>query len=367
MASTHLEKIGIRKLKIVKTLHMDRHGDENDNRNHSNENINPELSPGNFYVGCNSYAEAVDNAEKRLKEVDAVLPPKRLKKDRVEALMVNIPCPEEVTEQGRTKEFFNKVNDCMKEYFGEKNWHGMEIHVDEVHQYYDPKLHKECTSLVHAHGVATPFVEGKGVNCKAFMTKANLARVTKVVDDMCLREFGVSFRTYRDPQHKSVEELKSETNIARNELQRVVDTQNKMIDTNRETIIKQTDKMAENQMEMMELDSELQDMRSENNSLKTENENLKMENESLRTALDSKTKDFETVKSNYSKCFNETMKLKGKINKLLKSQEMELENLENLTQKNADLKDFIANEQNRINNVTDELELNYDDGFDFER
>lgn len=367
MASTHLEKIGIRKLKIVKTLHMDRHGDENDNRNHSNENINPELSPGNFYVGCNSYAEAVDNAEKRLKEVDAVLPPKRLKKDRVEALMVNIPCPEEVTEQGRTKEFFNKVNDCMNEYFGEKNWHGMEIHVDEVHQYYDPKLHKECTSLVHAHGVATPFVEGKGVNCKAFMTKANLARATKVVDDMCLREFGVSFRTYRDPQHKSVEELKSETNIARNELQRVVDTQNKMIDTNRETIIKQTDKMAENQMEMMELDSELQDMRSENNSLKTENENLKMENESLRTALDSKTKDFETVKSNYSKCFNETMKLKGKINKLLKSQEMELENLENLTQKNADLKDFIANEQNRINNVTDELELDYDDGFDFER
>ena len=41
--------------------------------------------------------------------------------------------------------------------------------------------------------------------------------------------------------------------------------------------------------------------------------------------------------------------------------------LENLTQKNADLKDFIANEQNRINNVTDELELDYDDGFDFER
>ena len=250
MASTHLAKTGIRNLKIVTTLHMDRHGA--DGRNHSNENINPELSPGNFYVGCNSYAEAVDNAEKRLKEVDAVLPPKRLKKDRVEALMVNIPCPLEITEQGRTKEFFNKVNDCMKDYFGEKNWHGMEVHVDEVHQYYDPKLHKECTSLVHAHGVATPFVEGKGVNCKAFMTKANLAKATKVVDEMCLREFGVSFRTYRDPQHKSVEELKSETNIARNELQRVVDTQNKMIDQNRDTIVKQTDKITENQMEMME-------------------------------------------------------------------------------------------------------------------
>lgn len=30
MASTHLAKIGIRNLKIVKTLHMDRHGDENE-------------------------------------------------------------------------------------------------------------------------------------------------------------------------------------------------------------------------------------------------------------------------------------------------------------------------------------------------
>lgn len=360
MASTHLEKIGIRKLKIVKTLHMDRHGDENDNRNHSNENINPELSPGNFYVGCNSYAEAVDNAEKRLKEVDAVLPPKRLKKDRVEALMVNIPCPQEVTEQGRTKEFFNKVNDCMKEYFGEKNWHGMEIHVDEVHQYYDPKLHKECTSLVHAHGVATPFVEGKGVNCKAFMTKANLARATKVVDDMCLREFGVSFRTYRDPQHKSVEELKSETNIARNELQRVVDTQNKMINENRDTIIKQNDKIAENQTEMMELDTALQDMRSENRSLQTENE-------SLRTALDSKTKDFEAVKSNYSKCFNETKKLKGNISKLLKSQEIELGNLQNLTKNNADLQNYVSNEQNRIEDARDYLELGNADDFDYER
>lgn len=365
MASTHLAKTGIRNLKIVTTLHMDRHGA--DGRNHSNENINPELSPGNFYVGCNSYAEAVDNAEKRLKEVDAVLPPKRLKKDRVEALMVNIPCPQEITEQGRTKEFFNKVNDCMKDYFGEKNWHGMEIHVDEVHQYYDPKLHKECTSLVHAHGVATPFVEGKGVNCKAFMTKANLARATKVVDDMCLREFGVSFRTYRDPQHKSVEELKSETNIARNELQRVVDTQNKMIDQNRDTIVKQNDKIVENQMEMTELDTALQDMRSENRSLKNENEILRTENECLRNALSSKTKDFENVKSNYSQYFNETKKLKGKINKLLKSQEMELENLENLTQKNVDLKDFISNEQNRIHNVTDELELEDADDFDYER
>lgn len=366
MASVNLKKEQIRTGRIIGTNHMDR-VKENDTRSHSNKNINPELSSGNFHVGCNSFKEAMDKAEQRLKEVDKVLPPKRFKKDRIEVLLVNIPCPREITEQGRTKEFFDKVNDCMKDYFGEKNWHGMEIHVDEVHGYYDRNKHEQCMSLEHAHGVATPYVEGKGVNAKGFMTKANLARATRVVDEMCLKEFGISYRTYQDPQHKSIEELKSETNIARNEMQKVIDTQNKVIDTNRDTILKQTDKMAENQMEIMEQDEIIQDMRSENRSLQTANENLKMENESLRTVLDSKTKDFETAKSKCSQYFNEMKKLKSNISKLLKSQEIELGNLQNLTKNNADLQNLISNEQNRIEDARDYLELDNADDFDFER
>lgn len=366
MASVNLKKEQIRTGRIIGTNHMDR-VKENDTRSHSNKNINPELSSGNFHVGCNSFKEAMDKAEKRLKEVDKVLPPKRLKKDRIEVLLVNIPCPREITEQGKTKEFFDKVNDCMKEYFGEKNWHGMEIHVDEVHGYYDRNKHEQCMSLEHAHGVATPFVEGKGVNAKGFMTKANLSRATQVIDEMCLKEFGISYRTYADPQHKSIEELKSETNIARNEMQKVIDTQNKVIDQNRDTIVKQTDKMAENQIEISEQDEIIQEMRSENRSLQTENDKLRTENESLRTALDSKTKDFEAVKSNYSKCFNETKKLKGNISKLLESQEIELGNLQNLTKNNTEWQNFISNEQNRIEDARDYLELGNADDFDFER
>lgn len=366
MASVNLKKEQIRTGRIIGTNHMDR-VKENDTRSHSNKNINPELSSGNFHVGCNSFKEAMDKAEQRLKEVDKVLPPKRFKKDRIEVLLVNIPCPREITEHGRTKEFFDKVNDCMKDYFGEKNWHGMEIHVDEVHGYYDRNKHEQCMSLEHAHGVATPYVEGKGVNAKGFMTKANLARATRVVDEMCLKEFGISYRTYQDPQHKSIEELKSETNIARNEMQKVIDTQNKVIDTNRDTILKQTDKMAENQMEIMEQDEIIQDMRSENRSLQTANENLKMENESLRTALDSKTKDFETAKSKCSQYFNEMKKLKSNISKLLKSEEIELGNLQNLTKNNTEWQNFISNEQNRIEDARDYLELGNADDFDFER
>ena len=366
MASVNLKKEQIRTGRIIGTNHMDR-VKENDTRSHSNKNINPELSSGNFHVGCNSFKEAMDNAEKRLKEVDKVLPPKRLKKDRIEVLLVKIPCPREITEQGRTKEFFDKVNDCMKEYFGEENWHGMEVHVDEVHGYYDRVKHEECMSLEHAHGVATPFVEGKGVNAKGFMTKANLSRATKVIDEMCLKEFGISYRTYQDPQHKSVEELKSETNIARNELQRVVDTQNKMIDQNRDTIVKQTDKITENQMEMMELDTALQDMRSENRSLQTVNDKLRTENESLRTALGEKNQSFNKLYNEYETMLDKNNGLKKSIKKLLKEQQSQLETLENLTKNNADWQNYIADEQNRIENARDYLELDNADDFDFER
>lgn len=366
MASVNLKKEQIRTGRIIGTNHMDR-TKENDTRSHSNKNINPELSSGNFHVGCNSFKEAMDKAEQRLKEVDKVLPPKRFKKDRIEVLLVNIPCPREITEQGRTKEFFNKVNDCMKEYFGAENWHGMEVHLDEVHEYYDRNKHEQCMSLEHAHGVATPFVEGKGVNAKGFMTKANLARATRVVDEMCLKEFGISYRTYQDPQHKSVEELKSETNIARNELQRVVDTQNKMIDQNRDTIVKQNDKIVENQMEMMELDTALQDMRSENRSLQTANENLKMENERLRTALGEKNQSFNKLYKDYEALSDKNSSLKHSIKKLLHEQKEQLENLENLTKDNADWQNYIADEQNRIQNAHDNLELDNADDFDYER
>lgn len=366
MASVNLKKEQIRTGRIIGTNHMDR-VKENDTRSHSNKNINPELSSGNFHVGCESFKEAMDNAEKRLKEVDKVLPPKRLKKDRIEVLLVNIPCPREITEQGRTKEFFDKVNDCMKEYFGEKNWHGMEIHVDEVHGYYDRNKHEQCMSLEHAHGVATPFVEGKGVNAKGFMTKANLSRATQVIDEMCLREFGISYRTYADPQHKSIEELKSETNIARNEMQKVIDTQNKVIDTNRDTIVKQTDKMAENQIEIMNQDEIIQEMRSENRSLQTNNDNLKMENERLRTALGEKNQSFNKLYKDYEALSDKNSSLKHSIKKLLHEQKEQLENLENLTKDNADWQNYIADEQNRIQNAHDNLELDNADDFDYER
>lgn len=83
--------------------------------------------------------------------------------------------------------------------------------------------------------------------------------------------------------------------------------------------------------------------------------------------MDFKTKDFETAKSKCSQYFNEMKKLKSNISKLLESQEIELGNLQNLTKNNADLQNLISNEQNRIEDARDYLELDNADDFDYER
>ena len=59
--------------------------------------------------------------------------------------------------------------------------------------------------------------------------------------------------------------------------------------------------------------------------------------------------------------------IKNLEQKLLKSQEIELGNLQNLTKNNADLQNYVSNEQNRIEDARDYLELDNADDFDYER
>lgn len=104
MASVNLKKEQIRTGRIIGTNHMDR-TKENDTRSHSNTNINPELSSGNFHVGCESFKEAMDNAEKRLKEVDKVLPPKRLKRTELKSYWSISHVLERLQNRGRLRSF----------------------------------------------------------------------------------------------------------------------------------------------------------------------------------------------------------------------------------------------------------------------
>lgn len=183
---------------------------EREKGKHSNEHINKELSHQNYALGCSDYAEALQRMKERTAEVDKMIPPKRIRKDRVTCCFLEVPCPRELTEQGRSDEFFLKAHEVYKMMFGADNVHGTFVHKDEVHAYTD-KQGKQQMSCEHAHTLVSAFTRDKGINGKAFETRAKIKALNTVMDEMCVREFGIHLNTGETPERKSVETLKKET------------------------------------------------------------------------------------------------------------------------------------------------------------
>ena len=185
---------------------------EREQGNHSNKEIDTELSKNNYAIGCQDYSEALERMKLRTKEVDKLIPPKRIRKDRVTCCFIELPCPLTLTERGLSDDFFAKSYQTLTDFFGSENVHGGFVHKDEVHTYTD-KDNKRRTSLEHVHVLVSAYTPEKGINGKAFETKARLKALNKELDDMCVRSFGVRLNTKETPQHKSVERLKEETEL----------------------------------------------------------------------------------------------------------------------------------------------------------
>lgn len=185
---------------------------EREQGNHSNKDINTELSKNNYAIGCQDYSEALERMKQRTKEVDKVIPPLRIKKDRITCCFIEVPCPLTLTERGLSDDFFANVYQTLTDFFGSENVHGGFVHKDEVHTYID-KDKKHRTSLEHIHVLVSAYTPHKGINGKAFETKPRLNTLNRNLDDMCFRSFGVRFNTKETPQRKSVERLKEETKL----------------------------------------------------------------------------------------------------------------------------------------------------------
>ena len=185
---------------------------EREQGNHSNKDINKELTKNNYTIGCTDYGEALERMKRRTKEVDKVIPPLRIKKDRITCCFIEVPCPLTLTERGLSDDFFDKTYQTLTNFFGSENVHGGFVHKDEVHTYID-KDKKHRTSLEHIHVLVSAYTPHKGINGKAFETKPRLNTLNRNLDDMCFRSFGVRFNTKETPQRKSVERLKEETEL----------------------------------------------------------------------------------------------------------------------------------------------------------
>lgn len=196
--------------------------------NHSNEHIDKTLSSLNYAIGCNDYNDALIRMRERTKSVDEVMPPLKVRKDRVVCCFLELPCPRVLTELGMSDEFFLKAHKIYTEFFGAENTHGTFVHKDEVHEY-TAKDGTVQVSCEHAHTLVSAYTEEKGINGKAFETRAKIKTLNKALDDMCVREFGIHLNTGETPQRKSVETLKQES-LAKDNLKELNEKLNKCDD-----------------------------------------------------------------------------------------------------------------------------------------
>lgn len=185
---------------------------EREEGNHSNTDIDQSLSKNNYALGCADYGEALERMKRRTKEVDELIPPKRIRKDRVTCCFIELPCPLTLTERGLSNDFFKEAYKTLSDFFGAENVHGGFVHKDEVHTYTD-KDKAVRTSLEHVHVLVSAYTPEKGINGKAFETRARLKSLNTELDEMCFRSFGVRLNTKETPEHKSVERLKEETEL----------------------------------------------------------------------------------------------------------------------------------------------------------
>lgn len=219
------------KMTIQKAGAMNKHNGKEERAmlNHSNVDIDVSKSHLNMYIGCTDYAEAVAAMKKRVSEVDAIHPPKRMngKNDRIVCFSVEIPCPAEIARQGyeEAQQFFYDVYELYKDFFGKENVHGGMVHFDEVHEYTDKDGQKR-ESLPHMHTLVSAYVEWtdknkrtgkteerKGINGKNFCTKARMKKLNQIVDEYTTEVYGVNFLTGETPQRKSVEHLKAQEKV----------------------------------------------------------------------------------------------------------------------------------------------------------
>lgn len=282
---------------------------EREQGNHTNPDIDQTLSKNNYALGCADYGEAMESMKRRTKAVDELIPPQRIRKDRVTCCFIELPCPRELTEKGVSDDFFKKAYQTLSDFFGAQNVHGGFVHKDEVHTYTD-KDKTLRTSLEHIHVLVSAYTPEKGINGKAFETKQRLKSLNKELDDMCVRTYGVRLNTQETPEHKSVERLKAETELRKEAdmLQVRAQEATKAANAAEERLAKLSEELTEKELSQIDLTpkklsggykgltpSEAQKMlntakkkfeiEKENTVLKEENAHLKRENAELKSPL----------------------------------------------------------------------------------
>lgn len=198
MASVNFEKL--KSAGEVKAMLRHCDMDERKQHNHSNQDINKNLTGKNAQV-CD-YDTACELYDTRIAELDAK-PGANVRKDRVTCFGLCIPVPEDMDETDY-REWTVDTLELINKQYGAENLIGAYLHLDEIHDYKDAETGKDRTSRAHIHAYVVPEVNGK-LNGKAFSSKKNMLKLNQAIHEMTQTKYGLDFMD--GSKKKSTEEI----------------------------------------------------------------------------------------------------------------------------------------------------------------
>ena len=182
--------------------------------------INPEIQFNSKYNQTGFFKKdkitaksELERLNARVKELDAIKPPKRVRKDRVTAVAFNVPLPEGITDRKQAEEFFADTYKMITNLCGgDKNVSVGIAHFDEIHDYYDSSKDEFATSRPHLHIMGIPWTDERGVNCKNFMTRKSMKDLNRQIDSYCREKFKKPYLTQTGQISRgTVEDLKRDS------------------------------------------------------------------------------------------------------------------------------------------------------------
>lgn len=219
-----MASINFKKLKTagdVKAMLRHCESEERLKHEHSNKDINKELTENNVNYTKLTYAQSCERYDKMIKFLDSQ-PGANLRKDRVSCFGLTVPACKDMSET-EAKDFFLDVCRVFQNEFGAKNIVSAIAHFDEIHSYIDKGEVKE--SRPHLHFYVIPELNGK-LNGKQFSSKKRMIELNQKIDAIAREKYHKRFMTNEKARKRSVEDLKS---ISNNEQEQRIKTRDELI------------------------------------------------------------------------------------------------------------------------------------------
>lgn len=200
---------------------------------HSNLDIDRNRTRLNFSVVGHSYAERCKMYDDAIKDA-AQHSKKKLRADAVTCLALCTTMPDGLTD-AQAHSWFTRVHDIMCAQFGGDNVIDTDVHMDEIHQYFDPDKDAIVMSRPHAHTAVIPRTSDGRLCCKEVSARTAMIALNLAIEEMTQREYGIHFMTGERKKGKSVERCKAESVVAaQEEEQRAINHRHELIEKNAE-------------------------------------------------------------------------------------------------------------------------------------